>query len=336
MLPPNGNGSEGRGGSLQAREPGSGFQGGKPVTAYLIRRILISIPTVFLVITLVFLAFRVIPGDPAQMYAGEQATRETLEQVRKELGLDKPVHIQYVEYLKNLARGDLGRSYITRRPVVVEISTRFANTVKLSLAAISLAVIAGLTMGIIAALKQERFWDYLFSVLALVGISTPVFWLALILMYVFSLRLHILPTAGNQTWKHYLMPTFCLSVYSIAFITRMTRSSLLEVFGEDFVRTARAKGLPERMVLLRHILRNALIPITTVVGLRFGYMLGGAVVTETVFAWPGMGRLLVTAVEQRDIPIVQGVLLVFGTAFVLINLVVDVLYSVIDPRIRYG
>ena len=311
-------------------------RGGKSVTAYLIRRVLISIPTVFLVITLVFLAFRVIPGDPAQMYAGEQATRETLEQVRKELGLDKPVLVQYMEYLKNLARGDLGRSYITRRPVVVEISTRFANTVKLSLAAISLAVIAGLTMGIIAALKQERFWDYLFSVLALVGISTPVFWLALILMYVFSLRLHILPTAGNQTWKHYLMPTFCLSVYSIAFITRMTRSSLLEVFGEDFVRTARAKGLPERMVLLRHILRNALIPITTVVGLRFGYMLGGAVVTETVFAWPGMGRLLVTAVEQRDIPIVQGVLLVFGTAFVLINLVVDVLYSVIDPRIRYG
>jgi ABC-type dipeptide/oligopeptide/nickel transport system permease component len=297
---------------------------------------LVSIPTVFLVVTLVFLAFRVIPGDPAQMYAGEQATRETLEQVRKELGLDKPVHVQYVEYLKNLARGDLGRSYITRRPVIVEISTRFANTVKLSLAAISLAVVTGLTMGLIAAVKQERFWDYLFSILALVGISTPVFWLALILMYIFSLRLHILPTAGNQTWKHYLMPTFCLSVYSIAFITRMTRSALLEVFGEDYVRTARAKGLPERMVLLRHILRNALIPITTVVGLRFGYMLGGAVVTETVFAWPGMGRLLVTAVEQRDIPIVQGVLLVFGTAFVLINLVVDILYSVIDPRIRYG
>ncbi len=306
------------------------------MTRYLIRRVLVSIPTVFLVVTLVFLAFRVIPGDPAQMYAGEQATRETLEQVRKELGLDKPVHVQYVEYLKNLARGDLGRSYITRRPVIVEISTRFANTVKLSLAAISLAVVTGLTMGLIAAVKQERFWDYLFSILALVGISTPVFWLALILMYIFSLRLHILPTAGNQTWKHYLMPTFCLSVYSIAFITRMTRSALLEVFGEDYVRTARAKGLPERMVLLRHILRNALIPITTVVGLRFGYMLGGAVVTETVFAWPGMGRLLVTAVEQRDIPIVQGVLLVFGTAFVLINLVVDILYSVIDPRIRYG
>lgn len=306
------------------------------MTRYLVRRVLVSIPTVFLVVTLVFLAFRVIPGDPAQMYAGEQATRETLEQVRRELGLDKPVHVQYVEYLKNLARGDLGRSYITRRPVIVEISTRFANTVKLSLAAISLAVVTGLTMGIIAAVKQERFWDYLFSILALVGISTPVFWLALILMYIFSLRLHILPTAGNQTWKHYLMPTFCLSVYSIAFITRMTRSALLEVFGEDYVRTARAKGLPERIVLLRHILRNALIPITTVVGLRFGYMLGGAVVTETVFAWPGMGRLLVTAVEQRDIPIVQGVLLVFGTAFVLINLIVDVLYSVIDPRIRYG
>ncbi|MBC7225016.1 MAG: ABC transporter permease [Anaerolineae bacterium] len=305
------------------------------MTAYIIRRVLVSIPTIFLVVTLVFFAFHVIPGDPAQMYAGEQATRETLEQVRKELGLDKPVPVQYLDYLKRLSRGDLGKSYITRRPVIVEISTRFANTVKLSLAAISLAVATGLTMGVIAALKQERFWDYLFSILALAGISTPVFWLALLLMYVFSLRLHILPTAGNQTWKHYIMPTFCLSVYSIAFITRMTRSSLLELFGEDFVRTARAKGLPERMVLLRHILRNALIPITTVVGLRFGYMLGGAVVTETVFAWPGMGRLLVTAVEQRDIPIVQGVLLVFGTAFVLINLIVDILYSVIDPRIRY-
>jgi len=303
--------------------------------AYIIRRVLVSILILFLVVTLVFFAFQLIPGDPALMYAGEQITWETLEQVRTELGLDKPVLVQYVNYLKRLSQGDLGKSYITRRPVIVEVVGRFGNTVKLAIAAISVAVVSGLAMGLISAVNQERFWDYLFSVLALAGISTPVFWLALLLMYFFSLRLGLLPAAGNQTWKHYLMPTFCLAVYSIAFITRMTRSSLLELFGQDFVRTARAKGLPESVVLLRHVLRNALIPITAVVGLRFGYMLGGAVITETIFAWPGMGRLLITAVEQRDIPVVQGVLLVFAASFVLVNLTVDILYGLIDPRIRY-
>jgi len=260
---------------------------------------------------------------------------EVIEKVRKDLGLDRPVLVQYTSYLKRLALGDLGQSFITRRPVAVEIKGRFGNTVKLAIAATSVATILGIVMGILSAVNQEGFWDYVFSVISLVGISTPVFWLALLLMYLFSIRLGFLPTSGNDTWRHYLMPTFCLAVYSIAFITRMTRSSLLEVLGEDFVRTARAKGLSEYVVLARHVLRNALIPITTVVGLRFGYMLGGAVITETIFAWPGMGRLLVTAVEQRDIPVVQGVLLVFAASFVLVNLVIDVLYAFIDPRIRY-
>jgi ABC-type dipeptide/oligopeptide/nickel transport system permease component len=305
------------------------------VITYIVRRILISIPILFLVVTLVFFAFQLIPGDPAQMYAGEQATKEVLEKVRKDLGLDRPVLVQYGSYLQRLVQGDLGQSFITRRPVSVEIGSRFGNTVKLSIAAISFATVIGLVMGTISAVNQEGWWDYLFSVLSLFGISTPVFWLALLLMYFFSIRLGILPTSGNDSWRHYLMPTFCLAVFSVAFITRMTRSSLLELLGDDFVRTARAKGLAERRVLANHVLRNALIPIITVVGLRFGYMLGGAVITETIFAWPGMGRLLVTAVEQRDIPIVQGVLLVFAAAFVMVNLSVDVIYGVVDPRIRY-
>jgi ABC-type dipeptide/oligopeptide/nickel transport system permease component len=305
------------------------------VITYIVRRVLISIPILFLVVTLVFFAFQLIPGDPAQMYAGEQATKEVLEKVRKDLGLDRPVLVQYVSYLQRLVQGDLGQSFITRRPVFVEIASRFWNTVKLAIAAITFATVVGLVMGTISAVNQEGRWDYLFSVLSLFGISTPVFWLALLLMYLFSIRLGILPTSGNDSWRHYIMPTFCLAVFSVAFITRMTRSSLLDLLGEDFVRTARAKGLVERKVLTAHVLRNALIPITTIVGLRFGYMLGGAVITETIFAWPGMGRLLVTAVEQRDIPVVQGVLLVFAAAFVVVNLSVDVIYVVVDPRIRY-
>jgi ABC-type dipeptide/oligopeptide/nickel transport system permease component len=287
------------------------------------------------VVTLVFFAFQLIPGDPAQMYAGEQATKEVLEKVRKDLGLDRPVLVQYVSYLQRLVQGDLGQSFITRRPVFVEIKSRFWNTVKLSIVAITFATVLGLVMGTISAVNREGRWDYFFSILSLFGISTPVFWLALLLMYFFSIRLGILPTSGNDTWRHYIMPTFCLAVFSVAFITRMTRSSLLELLGEDFVRTARAKGLTEYRVLSTHVVRNALIPIITIVGLRFGYMLGGAVITETIFAWPGMGRLLVTAVEQRDIPIVQGVLLVFATAFVVVNLSVDVIYGFVDPRIRY-
>jgi peptide/nickel transport system permease protein len=305
------------------------------VISYIVRRVLISIPILFLVVTLVFFAFQLIPGDPAQMYAGEQATKEVLEKVRKDLGLDRPVLVQYVSYLQRLVQGDLGQSFITRRPVIVEIKSRFWNTVKLAIVAITFATVLGLVMGTISAVNREGRWDYFFSILSLFGISTPVFWLALLLMYFFSIRLGILPTSGNDTWRHYIMPTFCLAVFSVAFITRMTRSSLLELLGEDFVRTARAKGLTEYRVLSTHVVRNALIPIITIVGLRFGYMLGGAVITETIFAWPGMGRLLVTAVEQRDIPIVQGVLLVFATAFVVVNLSVDVIYGFVDPRIRY-
>jgi ABC-type dipeptide/oligopeptide/nickel transport system permease component len=304
------------------------------VATYILRRILISIPILFLVVTVVFFAFQLIPGDPARMYAGDDASLAEVEQIRADLGLDKPVLAQYFSYLGRLAQGDLGTSIFTRRPVIVEIQGRFWNTVKLSLVAITVATVFGMTMGIVSALHRNGFWDYFFSIIALLGISIPVFWLGLLLMWLFSVQLGILPTAGDSTWRHFIMPTITLSVFSLAFILRMTRSALLETVQEDYVRTARAKGVPERWVLARHSLRNALLPIVTVIGLRFGYMLGGAVITESIFAWPGMGRLLVTAVGQRDIPVVQGVLLVFATSFVFVNLMVDVIYGFVDPRIR--
>jgi ABC-type dipeptide/oligopeptide/nickel transport system permease component len=302
---------------------------------YIAKRFLISIPILLLVVTLVFFAFQLIPGDPARMYVGVDASQEAVERVRHDLGLDQPVLTQYVEYMSRLARGDLGKSIYTRRPVVQELGPRFWNTVQLSLAAIVFATLVGVTLGTLATVKQGTVWDHLLTVVSLFGISMPVFWMGLLLAYVFSVELHWLPSAGNDSWRHFLMPTFCLSAFSLAFITRMTRSALLEVMAQDYVRTALAKGVREAVVVGWHALRNALLPVVTVVGLRFGYMLGGAVVTEEVFAWPGLGRLLVTAVGQRDIPLVQGALLLFGASFVLVNLAVDLLYGVLDPRIRH-
>ena len=305
------------------------------MTIYILRRVLITMPILFLVVTLVFVAFQFIPGDPAQMYAGSNASLAEVEAARKNLGLDQPPLVQYVRYITRLASGDLGVSIFTRRPVIVEIRDRFLNTVKLSLVAIVAATILGMAMGVISAINRNGFWDILFTIIALLGISIPVFWLGLLMMWFFSVELGVLPSAGDSSWRHFIMPTVTLAVFSLAFITRMTRASLLETLQEDYVRTARAKGVPQLMVLIRHSLRNALLPIVTVVGLRFGYMLGGSVITESVFAWPGMGRLLVTSVSQRDIPVVQGVLLVFATAFVLVNLVVDLIYGFVDPRIRH-
>ena len=296
---------------------------------------LASIPILLLAVTAVFFAFQVIPGDPARLYVGSDASSEAVEQARRDLGLDRPVQVQYFDYLSRLARADLGRSMATRRPVTRELGPRFLNTIKLAAAGILVATTIGVLLGTIAAVKQGTVWDHLASVVALMGISIPVFWLGLLLMYLFSVQLRILPSAGNDTWRHYFMPTLSLATFSLAFIARMTRSSLLEVIRQDYVRTARAKGVPEWAVVGYHALRNALLPVVIIVGLRFGYMLGGAVVTEEVFAWPGMGRLLVTAVSQRDIPVIQGALLVFATAFVVVNLLVDLLYGFLDPQIRY-
>ncbi len=305
------------------------------MTRYIIRRVLVGIPILFLVVTLVFFAFRLIPGDAARILAGDEAPIERVEQIRRDLGLDRPVLVQYANYLGDLFRGDLGTSFSSRRPVTVEIGSRFWNTFSLALASITLATILGIAMGVISALYRGKLADHVVTILALLGISVPVFWLGLLMMQLFSVQLGWLPAAGYGTWRHFVMPTIALSVFSIAFITRMTRSSLLETIQQDYVRTARAKGVVERLVLLLLSLRNALLPVTIVVGLRFGYMVGGAVITEEVFAWPGLGRLLILSVAQRDIPLVQGLLLVFATSFVIVNLLVDLLYAFLDPRIRH-
>lgn len=302
---------------------------------YVISRVLIGIPILFFVVTAVFFAFRLIPGDAARIIAGDEAPIERVEQIRRDLGLDRPAIVQYGAYLSDLVRGDLGTSFSSRRPVATEISERYWNTFSLALAAITFATIMGVSMGVISALFRGQIADHVVTILSLVGISIPVFWLGLLMMQLFSVELRLLPAAGYGTWQHFIMPTITLSVFSIAFITRMTRSSLLETIQQDYVRTARAKGVRERLVLLLHSLRNALLPVTIVVGLRFGYMVGGAVITEEVFAWPGLGRLLILSVAQRDIPLVQGLLLVFAASFVLVNLLVDILYAFLDPRIRY-
>lgn len=302
---------------------------------YAARRVLAGIPILLLAVTAVFFAFQVIPGDPALLFVGPDTSQESVEAVRRELGLDRPVHVQYLDYLRRLSRGNLGLSITTRLPVTEELGPRFINTIKLALWSILLATVIGVLLGTVAAVRQGSVVDHLASVVALMGISIPVFWLGLLMMYLFSVQLRLLPSAGNDTWRHYFMPALSLATFSLAFIARMTRSSLLEVIRQDYVRTARAKGVPELFVVARHALRNALLPVVIIVGLRFGYMLGGAVVTEEVFAWPGMGRLLVTAVGQRDIPLIQGALLVFATSFIVVNIAVDLLYGYLDPQIRY-
>ena len=299
------------------------------------KRLLVSGPLLLLVVTAIFWAFQFIPGDPAQLYVGFDASRDTVEEVRRDLGLDKASWVQYLAYLQRLMRGDLGRSITTRRPVTQELAPRILATLKLSLASIVVAGTFGIALGSVAAARQRRIWDHFVRLITLVGISVPVFWLGLMLSSLLSIKLRLLPSAGMGTWRHYLMPTVCLAVFSLAFIARMTRSSLLDVIREDYIRTAQAKGVHEVRVIYWHALRNALVPILIVVGLRFGYMLGGAVVTEAVFAWPGLGQTLVTSVGQRDIPMVQGVLLFFAASFVLVNLAVDLLYGLLDPRIRY-
>jgi ABC-type dipeptide/oligopeptide/nickel transport system permease component len=302
---------------------------------YIARRVLAMVPVLLLVVTVVFFAFQIIPGDPARLYVGPDASLEAVEAIRKELGLDQPVWTQYTAYMRRLLTGDLGKSISLRRPVVQELERTFPATFRLALVSIVVSTVVGMALGTVAAVNRGRLWDRVSGLSAVFGLSMPTFWLGLLLIYLFSVNLRLLPSTGEQDWRSYIMPTICLSAFSIAFIARMTRSSLLEVIRLDYVRTARAKGAPEWAVITRHALRNALLPVVTVVGLRFGYMLGGAVVTEEIFAWPGMGRLLVVAVGQRDIPLVQGLLLLFAGCFVLVNLLVDVSYAFLDPRIRY-
>lgn len=305
------------------------------MTRYIVRRLLYILPVMLGISLIVFAMLQIAPGDPASTLGGEDATQEDVEAIRHKFGLDKPLYIQYGIWLGHVLRGDLGRSIVTRRPVLTEIRSRVRPTAELATGAMILATLVGMFIGIISATRQYSMMDHVTMVVALLGVSTPIFWMGLMLIFFFSVRLRWFPTGGVGSLKALVLPTVALSAASTAIIARMTRSSLLEVIREDYVRTARAKGLTERVVLLRHALKNALIPVTTVIGLRFGYLLGGTVITETVFSRPGLGRLLVDAIKFRDFPVVQGTIMMLSASFIVVNLLVDILYVYLDPRIRY-
>ena len=293
-------------------------------------------PVLLGVSLIVFLVLVLAPGDTAQALAGPDATQADVEALRKALGLDQPLPVQYLRFLGRLARLDLGRSAVTSRPVTAEIADNFAPTFELAVAAMVIAVVLGMALGVLSAVQRGSLLDNLFMLVALFGVSMPIFWLGLMLMLFFAVELRWLPTTGIGGPEYLVLPAVTLSGGSLAIIARMTRSSMLEVFGEDHVRTARAKGLQERTVVLGHVLRNALIPTVTAIGLQFGYLLAGTVLTETVFARPGLGRMLVDAINLRDVGLAQGGIMVLATSFVLINLLVDVAYVYLDPRIKYG
>jgi len=304
------------------------------VQGYVIRRVAWTVPVLLGVSLLVFLVLAAVPGDAASALAGVDSTGRDIEDIRRSLGLDRPLPVQYATFVLGAVQGDLGRSFRTKRPVVDEIRDRLWPTVELALTALLFAVAVGLTVGVVSAVRQYSLLDYVATVLALTGVSMPIFWLGLMLMLIFSVQLGWLPTTGNGTPQQLVLPAITLGSASAAIIARMTRSSMLEVLRQDYIQTARAKGLGETVVVLRHALRNALIPTVTVVGLQFGYLLGGSVLTETVFARAGLGTLLIDAIRSRDYPVVQGTIMLLAAAFVLVNLVVDLTYGWLDPRIR--
>ena len=302
---------------------------------YIIKRLISTIPVLIGISLLLFFMLRMLPGDPAQVLAGQMATPEEIENIRHQLGLDRPIYEQYAVYLSRLVRLDLGRSARTQNPVIDEIWARLPNTLLLASVAITLACLFGIPAGIISAVRPYSWVDYLVTLSALFGISMPVFWLGLMLVVLFSIMLKWLPAGGTGSWQHVILPSITLAAFVVAFIARMTRSTLIETLSQDFTTTARSKGLPEKVVIVKHALRNALIPIITVVGLQFGLLLGGAVLTETVFAWPGLGRLIVDSILARDYPMIQGAILIFGLLYVFVNLIIDLVYAFVDPRIRY-
>jgi peptide/nickel transport system permease protein len=302
---------------------------------YLIKRLLSTIPVLIGISLLLFFMLRMLPGDPAQVLAGQMATPQEIENIRHQLGMDRPIYEQYVVYLGRLVHFDLGRSARTQNPVIKEIWARLPNTMLLAMIAITLACLFGIPAGIISAVKPYSWIDYLVSTSALFGLSMPVFWLGLMLVVVFSVILKWLPAGGTGSWQHVILPSITLAAFVVAFIARMTRSTMIETLSQDFTTTARSKGLQERVIIVKHALKNALIPIVTVVGLQFGSLLSGAVLTETVFAWPGLGRLIVNSMLARDYPVIQGAILIFALLYILVNLIVDLLYALVDPRIRY-
>ena len=329
--------------------------------AYIIRRIMIMIPTLLGVTIIVFLMLHATPGDPAELLLGERATENSLQQLREHLGLNEPLYVQYGMFMGRLLRGDLGETIWTRQKVWTEVKQRFPATIELSLVALFISCVAGMILGIISATKQYSVFDYVSMVGALAGVSMPIFWLGLVFMLIFSLNLGWLPLSGrlsigvdldivtnfyildaviSRNWPafkdavwHIIMPAVTLSTIPTAIVARMTRSAMLDVLRQDYIKTAKAKGLSQLKVIFKHALRNAMIPVVTTIGLQFGVLLGGAILTETIFAWPGVGKWMYDAVMQRDYMVIQGGTLLIAGLFVVINLFVDVLYAVINPRI---
>jgi len=302
---------------------------------YFLKRLFGLLPTLLIVAVLVFLFVHMLPGDPARLAAGQDADEATIALVRQDLGLDQPLPQQFVTFFTHVVQGDFGTSMRTKRAVSVEIGERFMPTLMLTLTSMVWAVIFGMGIGIVSAVYRNRWPDRLGMTLAVSGISFPAFALGMMLMQWFSVELGWLPTVGANTWQHYILPSVTLGAAVAAVMARFTRASFVEVVQDDFVRTARAKGLSEPVVILKHCLRNALIPVVTMMGLQFGFLLGGSIVVEAVFNWPGLGRLLVDAVNMRDYPVIQALVLLFSLEFILINLVVDMLYGWINPTIRY-
>lgn len=306
------------------------------MTRYLTQRLLQAIPTVLLVTILVFLMLHLTPGDPAEVFLGDQrSTPELLENVRETLGLNRPLHVQYLDYMAHALQGDLGRSFRTNVPVTEQIKNRLPWTIELAVSAMIIAMALGFGLGILAALWHNTIVDTIAMILALIGISMPVYWSSLLLIIVFAVHLNWFPAIGQGGLDRLVMPAFALASVSAGSLARMVRSSMLEVLNQDYVLTARSKGLSERVIIGRHTLRNALIPVITILGLMFGNLLGGAVITETIFARLGIGQLYVESVLQKDFPLVQGLTLFIALAYVLVNLFIDIVYVIVDPRIRY-
>jgi peptide/nickel transport system permease protein len=331
---------------------------------YIGRRALSLIPILLGVSAAAFLLIHLLPGDPAIVYLGEHASEESIKRVQHEYGLDKPLPVQYGIYLWNVIRGDFGESLDSHRPVIVEFIPRFPATIELTLGAITVALLAGIPIGILSAARPNSLFDRAGMAIALAGVSFPVFWLGLMLVYIFSVYFHILPTAGQigvdlaprpitgidvldglltgnlvatgDAFRHLILPSITLSSFSTAIIARMTRASMLDALHQDYIRTARAKGVAARSVIIGHGLRNALLPVITVIGLQVGALLTGAILTETIFSWPGVGRFMYDSILFRDYPVILAGILLFSLVFVLVNLCVDVLYAFLDPRIRYA
>jgi ABC-type dipeptide/oligopeptide/nickel transport system permease component len=305
------------------------------MTRFIVRRLLLAIPTLLGVLVVAFLLLYVAPGDPVMAMVGERSDPETIARLRRELRLDDPLYKQFGHYVAGVARGDLGRSYITNRPIQRDIRERFPKTLQLAGAAMLLASVIGITLGILSARRPGGIIDRIGLGIAYLGVSFPVFWVGLLLILLFAVTLRVLPASGAGGWKYLILPALALGMRSIAVLARMTRSAMLDALGSDFVRTARAKGLTEQTVVVRHALRNALIPIITVLGLDFGSYLTGSILTETVFSWPGLGRYVVNAISRRDLPAIQGSVLFLSTVFVLVNLITDLAYAKADPRVSY-